>query len=528
MKGDQAHYAFRSVGYMDYLSSIDQTTPLQWFEQIPWWSKLSFHDHPPLVFSLQYLSMKIFGVSGFAARLPSALAGLLTILFVYLIGKNLYSRKIGLLSALTLTVSNYLIWISRTALLEAVMIFFVVLSIYFFIKAWSETKYLIYWGVALGLAFLSKYIAFFLIPVYLIFILFKKRHWLREKNLWLGLILIVLIFSPVIVYNGMMFSARGHFDMQFASLFGQSNEDWTLIERAPGFSFQRLTGDSLNVLKSVYSPFSLLLFIFALPFFIWRRGNQHKFFILASVAFALLGVAILGPTNRYLSIISVYLALITGFSLALLLELLSGKKIRKALVFLLFLILSVDLLYTVNNNILPVSLSEKLELSSRASWIGYSRLDRYFQDGFRDQCSDFSLAKGSIEAGIIENFNRKNCQINNQTVVVYDDKIDWFEAIWIFDKLRFYQSLPIIHAGMLDLIMDKGGDEAIEVLNSFSEFYIVSLENLSLVDKYSSGSFDLFKNQILSQRPDVKPDIIKGFDNSISFKIYKFDNLRFR
>jgi len=189
--------------------------------------------------------------------------------------------------------------------------------------------------------------------------------------------------------------------------------------------------------------------------------------------------------------------------------------------------LLIDLLYTVNNNILPVSFSGKLELSSRASWIGYSRLDKYLQDEFRGQCSDYSLAKGAIEAGIIENFNRENCQINNQTVVIYDDRIDWFEAVWIFDKLRFYQSLPIIHAGALGLIMDEGNDKAVGILNSFSEFYIVSLENLSSIDEHSSDGFNLFKDQILSQRPDTEPDVIKGFNDSISFKIYKFSDIKF-
>ena len=191
MEGDQAHYAFRSVGYADYLNSDQQTTPLQWFSEIPWWSKLSFHDHPPLVFLLQHFFMRIFGPSAFAARLPSALAGFFTIFLIYLIGPSLYSKRVGLLSAFILTVSNYLIWISRTALLEGVMIFFIALSIYFFIKAWSNTKYLFLWGIALGLALISKYVAFCLIPVYLLFILFKKRNWFREKNFWLSLILIL-------------------------------------------------------------------------------------------------------------------------------------------------------------------------------------------------------------------------------------------------------------------------------------------------------------------------------------------------
>jgi len=49
------------------------------------------------------------------------------------------------------------------------MIFFIVLSIYFFIKAWLNTKYLFLWGISLGLALISKYIALYLIPVYFIF-----------------------------------------------------------------------------------------------------------------------------------------------------------------------------------------------------------------------------------------------------------------------------------------------------------------------------------------------------------------------
>jgi len=528
MEGDQAHYAFRSIGYMDYLASDKQTTPLQWSDEIPWWSKFSFHDHPPLVFLLQYFSIKTFGVSAFAARLPSALAGFLTIFLIYLIGQTLYSKQVGLLSAFILTISNYLIWISRTALLEAVMIFFITLSIYFFIKAWSNTKYLFFWGMALGLAFISKYIAFYLIPIYFLFILFKKRSWLKEKNFWLSLVLIILICSPVIVYNLMMFSTRGHFDMQFAALFGQGNTDWPLIQRALNFNFKGLLINNFNALKSVYSPISLLLFIFALSFFVWQRNNQHKFFLIISVIFVLIGVTILGSGDRYLSVISIYLALIAGFFLNALLKLFNHQRVFKFLLPLLFLFLSVDLLYTVNNNILPISISKKLELPTRASWVGYNRLDKYFQDEFENQCSNHTLARGPFEKNIIQKFIRgEECDsINNQSFIIYDDKINWFETIWIFDRLRIYQGIPTIHAEALGKMISEKSP-TIDFINKFSEFYFVSLEDLSIVDKYSSGDFDFFENQILSQIPDIQPEIIKGYDDSISFRIYKLKQVKF-
>jgi len=59
--GDEVLYAFRAVGLLDYDVAEFQTTPLQWFDgNIPWWTKLSFHDHPPLVFLIQHFFIKIF------------------------------------------------------------------------------------------------------------------------------------------------------------------------------------------------------------------------------------------------------------------------------------------------------------------------------------------------------------------------------------------------------------------------------------------------------------------------------------
>lgn len=59
-----------------------------------------FHEKPPLFMWLQALSMKVFGVGEFAARLPNALCGLLTLWLLLRIGMQVRSRVFGFLWAL--------------------------------------------------------------------------------------------------------------------------------------------------------------------------------------------------------------------------------------------------------------------------------------------------------------------------------------------------------------------------------------------------------------------------------------------
>ncbi len=63
--GDEPAYLVRSMGWHDSLGSNLQSTPAQWFDSVPWWSNLSFHDHPPLVFAVNKVSFSLFGDSLF-------------------------------------------------------------------------------------------------------------------------------------------------------------------------------------------------------------------------------------------------------------------------------------------------------------------------------------------------------------------------------------------------------------------------------------------------------------------------------
>ena len=61
---------------------------------------LPFHEKPPLFIWLQALSMKVFGIGEFAARLPNTICGMLTLLVLYRIGDQLRGKVFGILWAL--------------------------------------------------------------------------------------------------------------------------------------------------------------------------------------------------------------------------------------------------------------------------------------------------------------------------------------------------------------------------------------------------------------------------------------------
>src|SRR5688500_4875656 len=60
-----------------------------------------FFEKPPFFFWLQSLSMHVFGINEFAARLPNALVGILVLLLLYKLGSHWIDKRFGILWALS-------------------------------------------------------------------------------------------------------------------------------------------------------------------------------------------------------------------------------------------------------------------------------------------------------------------------------------------------------------------------------------------------------------------------------------------
>ncbi len=121
-------------------------------------------EHPPLAKAIIAANMAIFGDNGVGWRLPSVIAGTLSIVVVYLIVRKLHNEKTALLAAFLLCFESLWFTHSSMAMLDIIAVFLGLIAIYLFLLE----KYAVS-GILLGLAILSKETAILIIPVLVVY-----------------------------------------------------------------------------------------------------------------------------------------------------------------------------------------------------------------------------------------------------------------------------------------------------------------------------------------------------------------------
>jgi 4-amino-4-deoxy-L-arabinose transferase-like glycosyltransferase len=124
-------------------------------------------SNPPLYYVLAWGWARAFGRDEWGIRSLSALVGTLTVLLGYPIGRQLASRRVGLVLTGLLAFNPMLIWYSQEARSYALLVFFGALSFLFFLRALDTRRGrdLAFWAVASALALGSHYFAFFAVGI---------------------------------------------------------------------------------------------------------------------------------------------------------------------------------------------------------------------------------------------------------------------------------------------------------------------------------------------------------------------------
>lgn len=291
-------------GYLDL--SPDEAHYWDWSRRLDW----SYYSKGPMIAYLIYISTAIFGDNVFSIRVMAVLFSALSSIFIYILGKKLYDEKTGLLSAILIQVIPLFSTFGIIFTIDSPFIFFWILSLLLFWKAIdSETLSVmrnehernknnpsqitpptsqinspipplvkgvkgvfIYWillGLSIGFGLLTKYtMAFFYLCIFL-FILSKEKRLLFAKGPYIAIIISLLVFSPVVLWNA------GHDWVTLRHTAGQAN-----IEG--GFSitimrFLEFTGSQFGVI----SP--LLLVLMAISLWKLRRQREGSFLFWFSV-----------------------------------------------------------------------------------------------------------------------------------------------------------------------------------------------------------------------------------------------------
>ncbi len=168
--------------------------------------KASIDDvHPPFYYFLFHNWINLFGNSEFASRSFSVLFGVLSIYLVYLLGKTLFNKWTGVISAIILSISTFAIDYSQKARMYTLLLFLSLCSVYLYsyiikkINSNLDKKY--YYGLLFINIFLlyTHIYGMFVIMFeffWLLVLFIKYRNWGNIKNIFYSIFASSVVFIP--------------------------------------------------------------------------------------------------------------------------------------------------------------------------------------------------------------------------------------------------------------------------------------------------------------------------------------------
>lgn len=270
--------------------------------------------------------------------------GALSVVLIYILGKELFNKKIGFIAAVLFAFIPLHVEYSSKVLTDVLLTFFVLLSFVSFWKGFEkgDNKYKILFGIFLALSLLSRYTALWIFPVFLLYVAVRGKlfQFLLNKYLWFSITAFFIILLPWLIYGFFTYNnPLGPFiHGSIASTYWGGNQAW------------------YHFFVYWWQMFSVIGFVLVISLFflIYKKEILKKEVYLLLIWFILfLGLAIYQPhkEERFLLPISPAIVLISAYTLE------KFKKYTNRLVLLCLgcLLVSISInaykLYTDNHNV---------------------------------------------------------------------------------------------------------------------------------------------------------------------------------
>lgn len=372
-----------------YFLSSTQNQPLWWDEgeymlkakniafgtpDTGWW-----FGRPILFPFIAALFLKI-GFGEIGLRLLFFLISFSVVLLLYLIGKELFNSRVGLVAALLYSVFYVDLFYTSRLLVDLPQVFFIVLAGYFFIRGYLKNKNNFYtWLVipALAIGILVRFTVGLFLIVLIIFLLFTERlRFLKKKSIWISAVLGFLVYLPYWIWSYVQYNSLNPFYVIFYTL-------GTTQGRAPGATPFNVFMTYIKYLPSyshylLYAAFLIgliiVLYQLALGFdFIRKEGHiKNKFMVLLWMIIPLIyfGFFVNHFEDRYIFMIFPAVFLITGFGIDKIFSLI--KKYSKPLAVLAILAILAFGSYQMllhSNTIIKDKIISYRDLKETGTWI---------------------------------------------------------------------------------------------------------------------------------------------------------------
>jgi 4-amino-4-deoxy-L-arabinose transferase-like glycosyltransferase len=301
--------------------------------------RCSGNTKPPLGAWLIAISFKLFGVNEFALRFWSALFATGTVVIVYLFGKEIENKCVGIFSALLLLTNKGFIGFhsARTGDYDVIVTFFITLSLYYFYLSQKRGNNIFFIGVAIStaLAVLVKgMVGLFPLAIIGIYITFFKKIKvtilsIESKYAIFSFFLLVLPWFIIRFIRGSDFFIQ-MFEYDFVARFNEPLEghvgDWS-------YYFVQM--------QMVYGNigFIILLICLSYSFYLISKRNKSAFFLVVWIL-VFISVFTIAKSKLFWYIVPIYpaISLLIGYNLVILQKILKIKKVLFMVIFLLFMI----------------------------------------------------------------------------------------------------------------------------------------------------------------------------------------------
>ena len=263
---------------------VAQYFPLIGDEAYYWlWSQrldLSYIAHPPMVAYVNFIATGLFGNNAFIIRLAAITIVLLLSWIIYRTGKELYGPGAATTAVIIFNLLPTFFGGGMFLVPQTILFLFWALSFYVFVLI-IKHKNPHYWyllGITAGLGLLSDYIMalFFIGTVIYCLVDQEQRFWLRKKEPYLAVLLSLIVFSPVIIWN-------------------------MKLGFAPFLYWGGKMGKSIKIWDNLLNFFGLQMVLFTPPIFIMtiymvlKRANKESLLLKIFSAVVFLPFALISP-----------------------------------------------------------------------------------------------------------------------------------------------------------------------------------------------------------------------------------------
>ena len=197
-----------------------------------------FNPQRPVLFPL-LISLFIWIGEGAVRFFISFLPSLGVVVMTYLLGKEFYDKKVGLIASLVISVCWVLLFNATRIHADTISLFFSLLGIYFFWRGYSIKKNARLIGLGflfMALGFMIKVNAALAPLIVLIFLIITtKLNFLKEKVLWKSVIWFFIPLIPYFIYNYFKFGTilsfiQGYVDPESLGSKFQSSFNWSIFK----------------------------------------------------------------------------------------------------------------------------------------------------------------------------------------------------------------------------------------------------------------------------------------------------------